>query len=169
MTSRRAGGREARKALRAAPLAEEVKPVRPGEIGGRFLPLTDEDIRRINQAAFDILENVGFSRSIPSCIELVTGAGGTFTEDGRLLFPRPLVEDALAGAARDITLHGQAPEYDLHLSGHKVYFGTAGAAVHVVDEWKTHEKYPGKGAYRESTLQDLYDAARLVDEAGGIV
>jgi len=44
-----------------------------------------------------------------------------------------------------------------------VYFGTAGAAVHVVDDWKTHAQYPGKGAYRESTLQDLYDAARLVD------
>ena len=167
MASKRAGGREARKALRSAPLTEENKPVHPGESGGRFLPLTDEDIARINQAAFDLLENVGFSRSIPSCIELITKGGGKYTghgsDDGRLLFPRALVEEALEKAARDITLHGQSPEYDLHLSGNKVYFGTAGAAVHVVDEWKTHEKYPGKGVYRESTMQDLYDAARLVD------
>ena len=171
MASKRAGGREARKALRAAPLTEENKPVHPGETGGRFLPLTDEDIARINQAAFDLLENVGFSRSIPSCIELITKAGGKYTGDdtgdgidgGRLLFPRALVEDALDKAARDITLHGQSPEYDMHLSGHKVYFGTAGAAVHVVDDWKAHDKHPGKGAYRESTVQDLYDAARLVD------
>ncbi|MDD9812306.1 MAG: trimethylamine methyltransferase family protein [Gammaproteobacteria bacterium] len=163
MTNRRAGGRAARKALRAAPLAEDSKPVRPGQSGGRFLPLTADDIARIDQAAFDLLENVGFSRAIPSCIELVTRAGGRHTDDGRLLFPRWLVEQALEQAARDITLHAQTPECDLHLSGNKVYFGTAGAAVHVVDDWKTHAQYPGKGAYRESTLQDLYDAARLVD------
>ena len=163
MTTKRAGGRQARKALRAAPLAEESKPVRPGETGGRFLPLTQADIKRIDTAAFDLLENVGFSRAIPSCIELITAAGGKLTKDNRLLFPRALVEDALDKAARDITLHAQSPEFDLHLSGYKVYFGTAGAAVHVVDEWKAHEKYPGKGAYRESTVQDLYDAARLVD------
>jgi len=80
-----------------------------------------------------------------------------------LLIPRALVEHALEVAARDITLHAQTPEFDLHLSGNKVHFGTAGAAVHVVDDWKTHAQYPGKGAYRDSTLQDLYDAARLVD------
>ena len=39
--------------------------------------------------------------------------------------------------------------------GKRVYFGTAGAAVHMVDA-KT-------GAYRESTLDDLYDIARVVD------
>src|SRR5450631_2025238 len=38
--------------------------------------------------------------------------------------------------------------------GSKVYFGTAGAAVSMVD---------ARGAYRDSTLQDLYDIARVVD------
>lgn len=163
MTSRRAGGRAARKALRAAPLAEENKPVHPGESGGRYLPLTEEDIRRINDAVYDLLENVGFSRAIPSCIELITKGGGKHTADGRLLFPRAMIDDALDKAARNITLYAQSPEYDLELRGNKVYFGTAGAAVHVVDDWKKHDKYPGKGTYRESTVQDLYDAARLVD------
>ena len=162
MASRRAGGREARKALRAAPLTEENKPVRPGMEGGCYQPLTAEAMDKVHQTVLDLLENVGFSRSIPSCIEYVTGVGGKF-EDGRLKFPRSLVEDQIANAARDITLYAQDPAHDLHLSGNKVYFGTAGAAVHVVDEWKHHDAYPDKGMYRESTLQDLYDAARLVD------
>jgi len=162
MTPRRAGGREARKALRAAPLTEDSKPVHPGESGGRYLPLSDDDIRRIDEAALDILENVGFSRAIPSCVELFTAAGATF-RDGRLRLPRAMISDALERAARGITLFAQDPQYDMHLSGSKVYFGTAGAAVHVVDDWKSHEKHPGKGAYRESTVLDLYDAARLVD------
>jgi len=163
MTSRRAGGREARKALRAAPLSEENKPVRPGMEGGRYQPLLDTEMTKIHETILDLLENVGFSRSIPSCIDYVTGVGGKF-EDGRLKFPRSLVEDTLANAARDITLFGQDPANDLHLSQSKVHFGTAGAAVHVVDEWKTHDAYPDKGLYRESTAQDLYDAARLVDK-----
>ncbi len=163
MSSRRAGGREARKALRAAPLAAADKPVRPGLAGGRFLPLTESELGRVYEAMLDLLENVGFSRAIPSCIDIVTKGGGQLTPEGRLLFPRSMIEDALSVCARDITLYGQSPEHDMHLSGAQVYFGTAGAAVHVVDEWKRHDQYPAAGSYRESTVQDLYDAARLVD------
>ncbi len=161
---RRAGGRAARKALRAAPLAAENKPVRPGQHGGRFMPLTETQLQRIHEAMLDLLENVGFTRFIPSCAELVTKSGGRLTPEGRLLFPRELIEWTMATCARDITLYGQSPEHDMHLSGNKVHFGTAGAAVHVVDEWKHHDKHPKGGRYRESTLQDLYDAARLVDK-----
>ena len=161
---RRAGGREARKALRAAPLADEDRPVRPGQLGGRFRPLTKEQLVLVHEAMLDLLENVGFSRAIPSYIDMVVKAGGKFTSQGRLLFPRELIEWTMETCAKDITLYGQNPKFDMDLTGRKVHFGTAGAAVHVVDDWKTHEKYPGAGAYRESTLQDLYDAARLVDK-----
>ncbi|MEE2612168.1 MAG: trimethylamine methyltransferase family protein, partial [Pseudomonadota bacterium] len=50
---------------------------------------------------------------------------------------------------------GQEERYDLDLSGERVYFGTAGAAVHLVDIEKRE--------YRDSTISDLYNAARLVD------
>ncbi len=161
--SRRAGGREARKVLRASPLSPENKPVRPGMSGGRFKPLTEDQLARVHQAMLDLLENVGFSRAIPSCVEMVLKAGGKLSPSGRLLFPRELIEWTMQTCARDITLYAQDPAHDMHLSGNKVHFGTAGAAVHVVDDWKKHAAYPDKGAYRESTLQDLYDAARLID------
>jgi trimethylamine--corrinoid protein Co-methyltransferase len=164
MASKRAGGRAARRALRAAPLAEEDKAVHPGQSGGRFRPLTESDMAQIHEAILDLLENVGFSRAIPSCIKTVTAAGGRYTDDGRLLFPRDLILKTLDIAARDITLYAQEEQHDLQLSGNKVYFGTAGAAVYIVDDWKTHADHPDAGAYRDSTLQDLYDAARLVDQ-----
>ena len=69
---------------------------------------------------------------------------------------RSLVDEALAKCAKNITLYGQDPRYDLDLSGSRTYFGTAGAAVHIVDTVKRE--------YRESTAQDLYDAARIVDQ-----
>ncbi len=153
---KRAGGRAARKALRAMkpPLSEA--PVRPGLTGGRYLPLTDDEVLRIHRAALDVLEQIGLSEAIPSCVELVTGAGGRLTDEGRLLFPRAMVEDALVKAARRFVLHGQDPRHDLEPWDKKVHFGTAGAAVHMVDS--------ETGEYRESTLVDLYDAGRLVDQ-----
>ena len=155
MAERRQGGRAARRAMRAAPLTEEKKAVRPGFQGGRFEPLNEAEVQRTHTAILDVLEKIGLSQAIPSCIELVTKAGGKYTDEGRLTFPRALVEDTIADACRDYVLCGQDPKHDMELTGSKIYFGTAGAAVHVVDV-DTRE-------YRESTLADLYDIARLVD------
>ena len=153
--TRRQGGRAARQALRAAPQPEAERPVHPGMEGGRYRPLGDEQVQRIHVAVLDVLENIGLSQAIPSCIDVVTRAGGRVSPEGRLLFPRALVEDTIASANRDFILCGQDPKHDMQPRGRKVYFGTAGAAVHMVDT-ETRE-------YRESTLQDLYNCARLVD------
>jgi len=158
--ARRAGGREARVALRAAPLAEDLRPVRAGMAGGQYRPLTEAGMAQIHAAALDALEQIGLSQAPKSGIEILTGAGAILGDDGRIRFPRALVEDMLAVAARGITLHARDPKHDLHLTGHNVHFGTAGAAVHIVD--------PVTLDYRESTAQDLYDAARLVDNLDNI-
>ncbi len=150
------GGRAARQALRAAPIPEEEKPVRPGLQSGRYQPLTQDEVERIHEAALTTLETIGFANALPSIIERVTAAGGAFTEDERLLIPRALVKDALSQCAKNITLYAQDPHHDLDLSGSRTYFGTAGAAVHIVDTVKRE--------YRESMAQDLYDAARIVDQ-----
>ncbi|MDX1401612.1 MAG: trimethylamine methyltransferase family protein, partial [Kiloniellales bacterium] len=154
--SRRRGGRSARRELRAAPIPEEKRAVKPGMSSGAFSVLSDRDKDRIHEACLTILEDVGLAEAIPSCIELVTKAGGTFTDDKRLLFPRGLVEEILEKKVnRNLTLFGQIPKYDMELKGSKTYFGTAGAAVHIADG-ETRE-------YRESLLTDLYDIGRLVD------
>ena len=151
----RMGGRAARHALRSAPIPPDERPVQPGQSGGRFQPLSQSDVDRVHHAALDALETIGLANALPSQVELFTQAGCSMSEDGRLKFPRALVEDTVASAARTIVLHGQEERYDLDLSGERVYFGTAGAAVHLVDIEKRE--------YRDSTISDLYNAARLVD------
>ena len=155
VASKRRGGRSARRELRAAPIPEAKRAVGPGLESGRYKPLTQAEVEKIHHAALDVLEQIGFADAIPSCIEMVTAAGGTLTDEGRLLMPRALVEDTLAKAARNFVLHGQDPKHDLEPWGKKVHFGTAGAAVHMVDAVT--------GDYRDSELGDLYDIARLVD------
>ena len=84
---------------------------------------------RIHAAALEALEVIGLSQAPRSGVEILTGAGAVQGDDGRIRFPRALVEDMLAVAARDITLFGRDPKHDLHLTGSNVHFGTAGAAV----------------------------------------
>jgi trimethylamine--corrinoid protein Co-methyltransferase len=151
----RGGARAARRAARMAPLPDSLRPVRPGMSGGRYKPLSDADVLRIHHAALDVLENIGLADATPGGIEYMTKAGAKLNPAGRLIFPRALVEDTVARAARHFVLHGQDPKHDMEPWGSRVYFGTAGAAVHIVDA-KT-------GVYRDSTTKDLYDIARVVD------
>ena len=151
----RQGGREARRAARAAPLPESRRPVWPGMAGGLYKPLAEGDILKIHRAALAVLEEIGLADAIPSGIEAMTAAGAVLQPNGRLTFSPALVEDTLAKAARRFPLCGQEARYDLELWGSRVYVGTAGVVVHVVDS--------ESGVYRESTTRDFYDAARIVD------
>ncbi len=129
----RGGARAARRAARTAPLPDNLRPVRPGMPGGRYKPLSDADVLRIHHAALDVLENIGLADATPSGIEYMTKAGATLSSTGRLIFPRALIEDTVARAARHFVLHAQDPKHDMEPWGSRVYFGTAGAAVHIVD------------------------------------
>ncbi|MFK7893903.1 MAG: trimethylamine methyltransferase family protein [Granulosicoccus sp.] len=155
----RRNARAAKRALRGGPLADEDRAVRPGFSGGRYKPLSDSDTLKINQAVMEALETIGLSRAIPSCVDAVTKAGGRY-ENGRLYFPRALVEDTIANCAKELVLYGQDPRHDVEISDTRVYFGTAGAAVHIAE-------IEGN-AYRESGLADLYDISRLVDKLDNI-
>ncbi len=153
--SRRRGGREARKALRSRPIPMAEAAVRPGMQGGQYKPLTDLDMQRIHETALKLLETVGLGQAIPSCVEAMTARGCFLNAKGRLCIPHALVEDTLANCARNFVLHGRDAKHDMEPSGNRVYFGTAGAAVFIVE--------PETRSYRESLLADLYDAARIVD------
>ncbi len=151
--SRRGGGRAARVAARAAALPEDMRPIRAGMEGGTLKVLTEVQVTQIHEAALQALETIGLADAPQSGIEVMVGVGAVLGTDRRVRFPRQVVEDALGKAARNITLMGRDPAHDMHLSGTKVHYGTAGAAVHIVD--------PATNSYRESTAQDLHDAARI--------
>ncbi len=157
---RRSGGRQAKIAQRKAALADNLRPVRAGIPGGQYQPLKETDIDLINDTVFRILGEVGFADATEHCIESCTAVGAIYAEDGRLRFPRTVVENVIDKCCRNLVLHGQDPKYDLDLSGSKVHFSTAGAAVMIAD--------PINNEYRESTAQDLYDMARITDKCDNI-
>ena len=158
--SRRAGGRTARRNARSATLADHLRPVKAGMLGGSYSPLSPDGERKIHNAALDALEFIGLADAPQSGIDYMVNAGVILGDDGRLRFPRSLVEDALAAANKNVILHGRDHKHDLDLSGNRVHFGTAGAAVHIVDVLNNE--------YRDSKVQDLFNAACIVNELDNI-
>ena len=153
-TTARRSGRNARMTARLAETRSAA--VSPGLPGGRYRPLSDADLQRIHHTALDILATIGMGQAPDALIDLALRHGCSLhPQTGRLLFPRSLVEDAIAGAAREIHYHGRKPGQDVLSGGNRVFFATSGEAVRCV--------CPETGAYRPSTLLDLYDFFRLAD------
>lgn len=123
--------------------------------GGHLNILSDSDLGRIHEVSLALLGDFGMSDAPPVVTDLVCGAGGKLTDEGRLIFPADLVTRALTELRRDIALFGRTPLHDLTLDATSVYLGSGGAAPMILDL--------RSGRYRATTLADLYDAARLVD------
>ena len=157
-TGGRTGGRAARVAARQESRPDAV--VWPGVEGGAFKPLAERDIQRIHEAALHILETVGIGDPSPELIDIVVPKGCFLNDHGRLCFPPALIEDLIAGAAKDYVVYARGartPSQDVHSGGRRVHFCTAGSAVTSVD-FATR-------SYRSSTLVDIYDLVRLIDQS----
>ena len=155
--SLRRPGRRGRGGAEATPA---LPPITPGMVGGLYHPLTRPEMERVHQLVLRLLEDLGLSQVTPSLERRAVEAGCWVDGDGRLRFPRALVEDVLSRTRRKFTLHGIDPIHDLEIGGKRVHTGTGGAAPTIMDF--------NAGTYRESTMADLYDIARLVDQLDNI-
>lgn len=153
----RKSNRRSRNKGNEAPLA---RPIEPGMMGGGYSPLSHGEMERIHALVLQLLEELGLSQVTPSLEARAVEAGCWVDTDGRLRFPRALVEDMIAKTRRKFTLHGIEPAHDIEIGGRRVHTGTGGAAPTIMD-FET-------GKYRESTVADLYDVARLVDQMDNI-
>jgi len=125
--------------------------------GGQYRPLSETDIEEIHESALTILETtgMGYEKGLEETVEDLKAAGcGINADEGRLLFPRKVVEDQVRKAPREVVLSSRKSGYDLRLSGDRVHLGTGGAALHVLDLDDT---------IRPSRLEDIYRIARLTE------
>jgi len=123
--------------------------------GGAYRPLRESDIQAIHATALDILENLGIGNPIPEILHYALPKGCRLGENGRLRFPRELVEDLVDINAKSYIAFAPDPKFDYEIGGDRVYFTTAGESVSILD-------YTSQ-SFRPTRLVDLYDAARLAD------
>ncbi|MEM9573714.1 MAG: trimethylamine methyltransferase family protein [Pseudomonadota bacterium] len=152
VSSRRSGGRANRLAMRSLP--PEVNPCPPGQIGGRYKPLTQDEMESIYAVALRLLAELGMGE-VPEVLEKQLLKCGAQKADDRIQFPTQMVEKIIELAASGFVFHGRDPNRSIEVGGDRVYFGTGGAAVQTLDI--------ETASYRPSTLQDLYDFTRLQD------
>lgn len=150
----RRGGREARVRKRKDPrLAHSPQ----GPDAGAYKPLSQGQLEQVLDGAHHLLETIGMGLSgePPPAARWMLENGARLSEHERILIPRAMVEDALAKTPSSWILHALDPERSIEIAPGRPHFGTAGGAVMILDG--------ESGRYRETTLLDVYDMARLVD------
>ena len=152
------GGRSKRIEKRLAKPTIDHCP--PGQLGGAYKPLNEQDILQIYNTAVKLLENIGIGEVPERLFNDLISIGAKDNGSGRVLFPKALIELAINKAAKSFVLHGRDPERSIEVGGDKVYFGTCGAAVQTLDLYD--------GIYRPSTLEDLHNFTRLQDTLANI-
>jgi trimethylamine--corrinoid protein Co-methyltransferase len=125
-------------------------------VGGSIRLLSDRDVRDVDAAARSILAKTGVRAEDERLVEILVGAGGRADTDGRVTFPPHVVDDALESAPSRVLLHGRSGYPPLDLGGRRVYLGTGGAAIRILDL--------DDGRAREPRLSDLADIAWLVEQ-----
>jgi len=132
-----------------------------GPEGGQYCPLTMDRIGRIHETSLRILEEIGVKVDLTEAREVFASGGASVDETSKMVkIGAQLVERALHEAPRRFRLCGRSEENDLVVEGRRTYFGTGGAAINVVDL--------ETGNIRKSTLKDIADFARLVEELPNI-
>jgi len=121
-----------------------------------YRPLSDADVRRISDAALDVLGRSGMAVHSQTALEALRAAGAPVDGEGPVVrFPRGLVEDAIASNPSSVTLFSRDAEHDVVLEGRRVHYGTGGTALYVLD--------PDDGQRREAQVRDVILNARLVE------
>ena len=134
--------------------ARKIQGPGKGLVGGKYKPLSDDQVQQIHQASLTILARTGVQVDEPEALGLLAEHGARV--DGRRVYiSRSMVEDAVESVPSRVVLAGRDPAHDLILEGARVYVGTGGAALQVLDL--------ESGTIRPARLQDIADMARVVD------
>lgn len=149
-----------RRTGKARKSARRSLPVGSPPVGGRFRPLAEMAATDIINAALAILERIGIAGAPNDIRDLALSHGAVKRTDGRLTFPRTLVEDVIARSCKRVELPGYRTDRGIDVGGGRVHIGTGGAAVQVLDA--------ASHGFRPSSLRDLFDLMRIVDACDNI-
>jgi trimethylamine---corrinoid protein Co-methyltransferase len=125
-----------------------------GLMGGQYKPLSEKNIVRIHETSLKILEEVGVKVGLEEALQIFKEHGANV--DGEIVrIPSSMVEKALQVVPHQFLMAGREEKNDLFMEDQRVYLGTGGAALTVLD-LETGEARPGM-------LQDIAQIAKLVD------
>ena len=117
---------------------------------------TEEEVKKVDEGVMWTLSEVGIEVNSEQALGIFREAGAAVEPGSKIVkLPRAMIEDAIDKAPSRVILHGRDPQYDLYLEGTRVYFGTGGTVLFILD-LETGEK-------RKTTVDDIANVGRLVD------
>ena len=135
--------------------------IRRGLEGGSYKPLSQGSIGKIHQLSLRVFEEVGFEVNSQTVLKLFKQARARIDEQKRVVkIPPQIVMELVGTAPSEVRLCAQNEEQDILLGGIRVYAGTGGTALNIIDM--------ENGCTRLATLNDLKEIARLVDRLENI-
>ena len=146
MTERPAGRRNRSRSPEAtapAHLPRLHNPWSPVEI------FTGEQIARMMNAAYRVLEEIGMEIRSPSARAVYRAHGALVDEETQIVrIGRDVVQAFCAQAPESFVLHARNPERDLHVGGNVVNFGPVNGAPHISDS-EGGRRYGDINAFRD--------------------
>jgi trimethylamine--corrinoid protein Co-methyltransferase len=111
----------------------------------------------VDGAITRLLSEVGVKVANERAFELFKSKGlKTDTEKKLVYITRGFLEDCIASAPSELILYGRGnPDYNIHVGGARVHFGSGGTALNIMD-LETGQKRP-------STLKDVQNVSKLMD------
>lgn len=129
--------------------------------GGSYRPLSQESVERIHETAMRIFEEVGIEINSDKALDLFRDTDAQIDKQKRrAIIPRDMVMSLVSQAPSKVILYGRVNKHNVILDGNRVYAGTGGTALYVLDR--------NDGCKRVATLDDLKEIARLVDSLDNI-
>jgi trimethylamine--corrinoid protein Co-methyltransferase len=117
---------------------------------------TESELDDIHLATLEVLERTGVFVEAEDAQDIFKDGGcGVDREKGIVRIPPHVVEDAIASAPGKYVLCGRDPKNDFLMEPGRVAFTNFSEGIRVIDI--------DTGEYRESSLQDVADIARLND------
>lgn len=134
----------------------EMEATRLAGTPGDYRPLSDGDVKSINETSLRVLSEIGVKVPSPDIAALFERAGAQ-VDDKRAIarIPPEIVADKVKSAPSVVKLYSRDGDHNLELKDGNVYFGTGGTALNILD-FESGDKRP-------TNLEDLSHVARLVD------
>jgi len=132
-----------------------------GLIGDKYNILSREAIEKIHKSSLWVLEEIGVKVDDDHLLTLLQQAGANVQKHDRVVkLPPNMVKEFVGMAPSEVLLAGRTRENDLLLGGRRVYLGTGGAAIHVLDL--------ETGRLRDPVLRDQYNLAWLTENLDNV-
>lgn len=121
--------------------------------------LTEDQIWEIRQAAFDIIEKVGFKCRHKEVHKMMKQAGA-WVKDSTIRIPRHIVKECLVTTPTGWTIYDRNGRRAMEVEGEKSHYGTSTASPFTRDAFT--------GEIRKTSIRDIELGAKVADSLNGI-